>query len=89
MISKFVYPGANAEFTLYEDENDNYNYEKGIYSTISFTWNDAKKSLTINDRKASFPGMLATRKFNILLISSGKKVEKTVTYSGKKVSVKL
>ena len=50
-----VYPGANAEFTLYEDENDNYNYEKGIYSTISFTWNDAKKSLTINDRKASFP----------------------------------
>ena len=84
-----VYPGANAEFTLYEDENDNYNYEKGIYSTISFTWNDAKKSLTINDRKASFPGMLATRKFNILLISSGKKVEKTVTYSGKKVVVKL
>ena len=84
-----VYPGANAEFTLYEDENDNYNYEKGIYSTISFTWNDAKKSLTINDRKGSFPGMLATRKFNILLISTGKKVEKTVTYSGKKVSVKL
>ena len=84
-----VYPGANAEFTLYEDENDNYNYEKGVYSTIRFTWNDAKKSLTINDRKASFPGMLATRKFNILLISSGKKVEKTVTYSGKKVSVKL
>ena len=84
-----VYPGANAEFTLYEDENDNYNYEKGIYSTISFTWNDAKKSLTINDRKGTFPGMLGTRKFNILLISSGKKVEKTVTYSGKKVSVKL
>ena len=84
-----VYPGANAEFTLYEDENDNYNYEKGIYSTISFTWNDAKKSLTINDRKGTFPGMLATRKFNIVVISTGKKVEKTVTYSGKKVSVKL
>ena len=84
-----VYPGANAEFTLYEDENDNYNYEKGIYSTISFTWNDAKKSLTINDRKGTFPGMLGTRKFNIVVISTGKKVEKTVTYSGKKVSVKL
>ena len=84
-----VYPGANAEFTLYEDENDNYNYEKGIYSTISFTWNDAKKSLTINDRKGTFPGMLGTRKFNIVVISTGKRVEKTVTYSGKKVSVKL
>ena len=38
-----VYEGANGEFTLYEDENDNYNYEKGVYSTITFTWNDAKK----------------------------------------------
>lgn len=84
-----VYPGANGEFTLYEDENDNYNYEKGVYSTISFIWNDAKKSLTINDRKGSFPGMLATRKFNIVIVSSGKKVEKVVTYSGKKVIFKF
>jgi alpha-D-xyloside xylohydrolase len=84
-----VYPGANGEFSLYEDENDNYNYEKGVYSTLSFTWNDAKKSLTVNDRKGSFPGMLTTRKFNIVIVSAGKKVEKVVTYSGKKVVVKF
>jgi alpha-D-xyloside xylohydrolase len=36
-----VYEGANGEFTLYEDENDNYNYEKGAYTTITFSWNDA------------------------------------------------
>ena len=84
-----VYPGANGEFTLYEDENDNYNYEKGVYSTISFTWNDAKKSLTINDRKGSFPGMLATRKFNIVVIAAGQKINKAITYSGKKLVVKL
>jgi len=84
-----VYPGANGEFTLYEDENDNYNYEKGVYSTISFTWNDAKKSLTVNDRKGSFPGMLATRKFNIIVIAAGQKIDKAITYSGKKVVVKL
>jgi alpha-D-xyloside xylohydrolase len=29
-----VYEGADGEFVLYEDENDNYNYEKGAYSTI-------------------------------------------------------
>jgi len=74
---------------LYEDENDNYNYEKGVYSTISFTWNDAKKSLTINDRKGSFPGMLATRKFNIVVIAAGQKINKAITYSGKKLVVKL
>ncbi len=84
-----VYPGANGEFTLYEDENDNYNYEKGVYSTITFSWNDTKKSLTINDRKGSFPGMLSTRKFNIVVVSINKKNDKTVTYGGKKVVVKL
>jgi alpha-D-xyloside xylohydrolase len=84
-----VYPGANGEFTLYEDENDNYNYEKGVYSMISFTWNDTKKSLTINDRKGSFPGMLTTRKFNIVVVADGKNIDKLVTYGGKKVVVKL
>ena len=84
-----VYPGANGVFSLYEDENDNYNYEKGVYSTITFTWNDANKSLTINDRKGSFPGMLATRKFNIVVVADGKNIDKVVTYGGKKVVVKL
>ena len=84
-----VYPGANGEFSLYEDENDNYNYEKGIYSTITFSWNDAKKSLTINDCKGSFPGILKTRKFNIIVVADGKNIDKVVTYGGKKVVVKL
>ena len=84
-----VYPGANGVFSLYEDENDNYNYEKGVYSTITFTWNDANKSLTINDRKGSFPGMLATRKFNIVVVADGKNIDKVLTYGGKKVVVKL
>ena len=84
-----VYPGANGVFSLYEDENDNYNYEKGVYSTITFTWNDAKKSLTINDRKGSFPGMLTTRKFNIVVVTDGKNTDKVVTYGGKKLTVKL
>ncbi len=57
-----VYEGANGEFTLYEDENDNYNYEKGVFSTITFSWDDAKKILTINDRKGTFPGMLIRTK---------------------------
>jgi alpha-D-xyloside xylohydrolase len=92
-----VYEGANGEFTLYEDEGDNYNYEKGQYSTIKFAWNDAKKTLTINDRNGSFPGMLDDRKFNIVRVtkksdvSTGQqeKAVKTIDYSGKKLAVKL
>ena len=81
-----VYEGADGEFTLYEDENDNYNYEKGIYSTITFTWNDAKNVLTISDRKGEFPGMLLERKFNIVLVG---KTNKVVDFKGKKVTVRF
>lgn len=92
-----VYEGANGEFTLYEDENDNYNYEKGVYSTISFRWDNAKKTLTIDDRKGTFPGILTERKFNIVLVSTNKgtgmdkveKFDKEVMYTGKKSIVKL
>jgi alpha-D-xyloside xylohydrolase len=92
-----IYPGSNGKFVLYEDENDNYNYEKGIYSTITFNWDDVKKTLTISDRKGSFPGMLDSRKFNIVMVNTNKgggenlveQPDKMVTYTGKKVSVKL
>lgn len=87
-----VYPGADGSFTLYEDENDNYNYEKGLYSTISFKWDDHRKSLTIGARKGSFPGMLVKRKFIVTFIVPGKSLQesgKTVIYHGKEMSVKL
>ena len=92
-----IYPGANGEFTLYEDENDSYNYEDGIYSTITFKWDDAKKTLTIEDRKGSYPGVLAERKFKIIRVGNKKGIginftetfDKEVTYKGKQVIVKL
>ncbi|MGD8781103.1 MAG: glycoside hydrolase family 31 protein [Ignavibacteria bacterium] len=92
-----IYPGADGEFILYEDENDNYNYEKGNYSTITFTWDDVNKTLTIGDTKGSFPGMLGERKFNIVKVSKNNGVgmnkieeyDKVITYDGKKVVVKL
>ena len=81
-----VYPGANGTFTLYEDENDNYNYEKGQFSLIGFNWDDAKKVLTIADRKGAFSGMLQQRNFRIVLL--GKPV-KEVQYVGKKLQIAL
>ncbi|BAV06804.1 alpha-D-xyloside xylohydrolase [Filimonas lacunae] len=82
-----VYPGANGSFVLYEDENDNYNYEKGMYSNITFQYNNTAKTLTISNRKGQFPGMLTTRKFRITL--PGSNTAKTVTYTGKALTVKL
>lgn len=92
-----IYTGADGEFILYEDENDNYNYEKGVFSTITFNWDDAKKVLTINDRKGSFPGMLTERTFNIVVVDHDKgsgvniveSYDKILEYNGMKISVKL
>ncbi len=92
-----IYPGANGEFTLYEDENDNYDYEKGIYSTITFNWDDANKVLTINDRKGSFPGMLKKHTFNIILVSEKQGVgigmssikNKVLEYFGKGTTIEF
>jgi alpha-D-xyloside xylohydrolase len=79
-----VFPGADGNFTLYEDENDNYDYEKGVYATIPFRWDDATRTLTIGARRGSFPGMLQTRTFRVA-INGGP--GKTVDYSGAEVSV--
>jgi alpha-D-xyloside xylohydrolase len=91
-----IYPGANGEFTLYEDENDNYNYEKGLKSTISMKWDDLSKTLTIGERQGSFAGMLSTRTFNLVLVQKGTgagvapaRLTKTVIYKGRKTSIKL
>jgi len=64
-----IYPGADGEFTLYEDENDNYNYEKGLYSTIEFKWDDATNTLNIGKRQGHFPRMLKTRTFQVVIVS--------------------
>jgi alpha-D-xyloside xylohydrolase len=80
---------------LYEDENDSYNYEKGVYATIPFHWDDAKQTLTIGERKGGFPGMLAERSFDVVFVREShgvgifpeSKPDKVVRYSGKSVTV--
>jgi alpha-D-xyloside xylohydrolase len=90
-----VFAGADGDFTLYEDENDNYNYEHGVYATIPLHWNDARHTLTIGARKGSFPGMLQARTFRVVFAGPGHgtgggltdTADKTVAYSGTAVEV--
>jgi len=84
-----VYPGANGDFTLYEDENDNYNYEKGKYTEIKFHWDDKTRTLSIADRTGSYDGMLDQRKFNISVVAKSVSAAKEISFSGKKVAVKM
>lgn len=89
-----IYKGADGAFTLYEDEGDNYNYEKGSYTLITFNWDDKKQSLKIGSRQGGYPNALKSRVFNIVLVGDGKGVGtdegvavKTITYNGKSISI--
>jgi hypothetical protein len=37
-----IYTGADGSFVLYEDENDSYNYERGIHASIAMQWNEQR-----------------------------------------------
>ena len=88
-----IYPGADGTFTLYEDEGDNYNYERGQFTEIPFTWDDATRTLTIGQRRGQFKGMLQSRRFNIVVGAKGQQpamqFNATIDYNGTETSVKL
>ncbi len=82
-----VYAGADGKFTLYEDEGDNYNYENGQYTTISFSLKG--NTLTIGKRTGRYPGMLQNRRFNITYIDGRNIRTKSVEYDGSQQVIKL
>jgi alpha-D-xyloside xylohydrolase len=96
-IRLFVYTGSDGLFTLYEDENVNYNYEKGHFSNIPFTYSERDKVLNIGDRVGEFSGMLKTRTFEIvwrgkykpLGIDFKAETDTIVTYNGTRQTISL
>jgi alpha-D-xyloside xylohydrolase len=94
-ITLYVYVGADAAFSLYEDDGLTYGYERGQSARIPLRWEDKTKTLTIEKREGSFPGMPTERTFSVVLISPERPVgfsfepkpDQTVLYSGKAVKV--
>ncbi len=82
-----IFPNADAEFVLYEDEGDNNNYKQGEFSKIGFSWDDSSKTLTIGKRDGQFRGMLDNRAFNIVLADS--KTQKRIEYNGEELTVRF
>ena len=66
-----VYAGRDARFVLYEDENVNYGYEKGRFARIPLEWDEGSRTLTVGPREGSFPGMLESRRFRVVVCDPG------------------
>ena len=96
-VRLMVYTGQNAEFTLYEDENVNYQYEQGKFSKIVFSYREDSGTLRISDRRGAFPGMLQERTFEIVWVTPRNrqgpdlesKPDMTVRYTGKSVDIRM
>jgi alpha-D-xyloside xylohydrolase len=94
-ITLRIYRGESGHFTLYEDQGDTYNYEKGERATIPIDWNDVTQTLTIGARQGSYPGMPAQRAFNIVFVGENQGAggavmanpDRTIEYSGSAVTV--
>jgi alpha-D-xyloside xylohydrolase len=90
-----IYRGANGSFDFYEDEGDNYNYEKGAYAVIPIRWNDSSKTLTIGTRTGQFPGMLKRHLFRVVWVSTGhgsgpgisRQADQEIEYTGHSVTI--
>ncbi len=94
-LTLYVYTGANGRFSLYEDDGVTYGYESSQFSRIPFVWDEATKTLMIERRAGSFPGMIADRTFNVVLVSPDRpvaysaspQVTRSVPYRGQPVRV--
>ena len=95
-IELWIYPGADADFVLYEDDGETYDYEKGAFATIPIHWDDERQQLLLGSRSGSFPGMLQSREFQIVLVGTerlgrelGPNHRRSVIYSGEEQTISL
>jgi alpha-D-xyloside xylohydrolase len=93
-LTLYVYTGRDGTFTLYEDDGLSYQYEKGAFTEIPITWNDAGGTLTVGKRSGSFPTMLTDRTINVVFITRDKPAAfgtdaalKTIHYTGESVTL--
>jgi alpha-D-xyloside xylohydrolase len=95
-ITLMVYTGADARFSLYEDDGTSYGYERGEFAGIPLRWDERSRTLIVGRREGSFPGMLAQRRFRLVFVSPGRPVgfsfeprpDQTVTYVGEELRIR-
>ncbi|CAF1182645.1 unnamed protein product [Rotaria magnacalcarata] len=77
-----IYRGADARFTIYEDEGDNYNYEQEAFALVSLSWYESCNQLKISSRQGFFSGLVTERQYDIIFISEEGRETKTIIFKG-------
>ncbi len=92
-----IYRGASGSTEIYQDEHDNYNYEKGLFTTFEINWNNEKNILALTEQKGDFPGASLPKKINVVFIKENQEMneqpvnnpDKILIYRGKKISIQF
>ena len=87
-----IYTGANGRFTIYEDDNETYAYEKGERATYDLVWDDAARTLHVGPRQGAFPGMVRQRQLEVVLVGTAldsAQATRSVRYEGTALDVKF
>jgi alpha-glucosidase/alpha-D-xyloside xylohydrolase len=82
-----VYPGADGEFVLYEDDGSSLDYLRDLATWTRLRWDDHARILTIEPHEKSRIKPDRPKRFEVSLGPRG--ARRSVDYAGQKVEVKL
>ena len=92
-----IYPGSDADFTLYEDQGDSYSYESGARATIPMHWDDRRHVLTVGPTDGRFPNMPKQLTLRIVSVRAGQGVgvlpedsaDRVIQFDGHRIEVEI
>jgi len=92
-ITLVVYTGKDGTYELYEDDGLSMAYQRGAYSRIPISYDEASGRLVIGARSGRFDGMVDKRLFKVRFVGAGARpadfaaADATVDYAGQPVVV--
>ena len=79
-----IYPGANGEFLLYEDDGRSFNYRHDEWMGVEMTWNDRARVLRFSLAEGS--KMLAPSKRMLVKLGG---VSRETAFEGRPLELRL
>ena len=82
-----IYPGADGNFLLYEDDGVSFDYRKGEWMGIRVAWDDRQRHLTLRLTEGS--RVLPPRRREIEVRLASAKTERHVVFAGRPLEIKF
>jgi alpha-glucosidase (family GH31 glycosyl hydrolase) len=86
-LALWVHPGADGDFSLYEDDGKTFNCRLGEFMKIRIAWKDAKRLLQL--RLAPGSRMMGAPKRNIVVNVAGESASRELVFDGQPLDARL